>query len=280
VSSWAAVVLNWNGLEDTVRCVDALRPQADLIVVADNGSAEVPRLPGVELVENGTNLGFSGGCNRAIERALELGADWVVLVNNDATVEPGCFDALRAAAGHRVLTGVLLNEDGSVQWAGQRLSLRTGYSGRPSLERPTVDRPVPRAVGALMAVPRQAIEAVGAFDEGLFAYVEDVEWCVRLARAGWPTVLVADARARHGLSKSTGGHGSTATLYYGARNTVVVCERLAPRGHARTGLRRAVIAATFAVRAARVSGPAGMRAVLEGLNDARRGRLGRRPGSP
>lgn len=282
MSVWAAVVLNWNGLEDTHRCVASLRDEADLIVVADNGSREVPRIEGVELVENGANLGFSGGCNRGIERALELGADWVVLVNNDAVVEPGCFDGFRRAAGHAVLAGVLLHEDGSVQWAGQRLSLRTGYSGRPDLHPPTHDRPVPRAVGALMAVPREAMQAAGAFDEDLFAYVEDVDWCVRLARAGWPTTLVAAARARHALSQSSGGdRGSTTTMYYGARNTIVVCERHAPRGPARTLLRRAVVTGTFAARAALVNRSlAGVRAVLEGVSDAHKGRLGRRPGSP
>src|SRR4051794_36023579 len=81
---WTFILLNWNGREDTLRCLAALRDVEGGfdVVVADNGSADgsveaIRRAhPGVELVENHANLGFSGGNNAAIRRALQRGADW------------------------------------------------------------------------------------------------------------------------------------------------------------------------------------------------------------
>ena len=292
--NWWICVLNWNRREDTLRCLRSLEGNgAAGVVVADNGSidgsVEAIRdaFPGVELVETGANLGFSGGNNAGIRRALERGADWVVLLNNDAELEPGALEAFAAAPPAGVLAGKLLFPDGRVQWAGQRLSLRFGYSGRPhGFGRPdgpqyAVAGEVPRAVGALMAVSRPAIEAAGLLDDALFAYVEDVDWSLRIREAGFVCRFVPGARARHALSASTGGEiGSTHTMYYGTRNTIVVCERHLPLRRTGRELRRAAIVGSFLARALLVQrSAAAARAVLEGYADARAGRLGPRASS-
>jgi GT2 family glycosyltransferase len=294
--SWAVCILNWNGREDTLRCLGALAAVRGefATVVADNGShdgsAEAIRAayPDVALIENGANLGFSGGNNAAVRSALEQGAQWVVLLNNDAEPEPGMLEALQAAAarhpGAGVLAGKLLLEDGRVQWAGQRVALLTGYSGRPRGHgRPdgfaySVEGRSDRAVGALMAVSRAAIERAGLLDEDLFAYVEDVDWSLRIRAAGMGCVFVPSARAIHRVSASTGGAaGSTHTVYYGTRNTIVVCERHRPLGAAGTAARRAVIVAAFLAHAGLVlRSRAAVDAVREGYRDALAGRLGAR----
>jgi hypothetical protein len=292
----AVIVLNWNGGADTLRAVASV-PDGVLTVVADNGSTDGSleavraRFPDARIVANGANLGFSGGNNAGIRAALEAGADWVVLLNNDAELEPGAIDALRAAAARHpeagVLAGKLLFADGRVQWAGQRVALLTGYSGRPrGYGRPdgpayAREEPVDRAVGALMAVSRAAIDAAGLLDEELFAYVEDVDWSLRIRAAGFACVFVPSARAIHALSASTGGErASTAPLYYGTRNTIRVCERHRPLGPIGTRLRRASIAAAFAARAGLVlRSRAALRAVRAGYRDALAGRYGPRPGT-
>jgi GT2 family glycosyltransferase len=265
MSTWWICVLNWNGREDTLRCLRSLAASgADGVVVADNGSSDgsVAAIraahPQVELVENGANLGFSGGNNAAIRRGLELGADWVVLLNNDAELEPGALEAFAAAPEAGVLAG----------------------DGQPDGPQFDVPGPVPRAVGALMAVSRPAIEAAGLLDEALFAYVEDVDWSLRIRAAGFACRFVPGARARHALSASTGGAASTTPLYFGARNTVVVCERHLPLGRVGTALRRAAIAGSFLARALLVlRSRAAARAVVAGYADARAGRLGPRAAS-
>lgn len=294
MSIWFAVVLNWNGGDDTARCVASLAG-FDGVVVADNGSTDgsLEQLRGradVLVIENGRNLGFAGGNNAGVRAALDHGADWVVLINNDATLEPGALSALMGAAarhpGSGLLAGKLLFPDGRVQWAGQRVGLLTGYSGRPrGFGRPDGpaycrEQPVERAVGALMAVSRPAVEAAGLLDEELFAYVEDVDWSVRIRAYGFEAWFVPGCRAHHDLSASTGGFGkSTHPLYYGTRNTIVVVERHRPLGRACSALRRAAVVGAFGLHAALVlRRREAMRAVLRGFEDARKGRLGLRPG--
>ena len=128
-----------------------------------------------------------------------------------------------------------------------------------------------------MLVPRPVLDEVGGFDEQLFLYSEDVEWSLRAARTGRRHYLVPAAVVRHKVSVSSGGESSPTTLYYGTRNTLVVCERYAPLGLVGTWRRRLVLLAAHLVQA--LLSPrrvAGLRAVAAGFRDALRGRLGSR----
>ena len=288
-----AVVLSWNGREDTLACLESLRGVETIVV--DNGSSDgspdavAERYPDVELVRAGVNLGFAAGNNVGIRRALDRGADWVVLVNNDATVVAGLVPALEAAAArHRdagVLAGkVYLADPPDVLWyAGGSFEPRVGYSGRVRGAGRRDDgsfdeeRDVDWATGALLAVSRDAIERVGLLDEELFAYMEDVDWCLRIRDAGLRVVFVPTLKAWHRVSASTGGAASTTSLYYHCRNTLAVCERRRPLGRGHTGVRRAIVVGTHLLQTLRH--PARGRAawaVLRAWRDYRRGRMGRR----
>jgi GT2 family glycosyltransferase len=300
VHAWYAVVLSWNGREDTLRCLESLSRVVypDLgIVCVDNGSADGSvqavreQFPDVVLIEAGANLGYSGGNNLGIRHALEHGAQRVMLVNNDATVAPEVIEGFERAARERPRAGILAGKvyfadrPSTIWFAGQRVSELLGYSGRPrgfgraDGRRYTRMAPTGRAVGALMAVSREAIEAVGLLDEALFAYVEDVDWALRVRRAGFEVIFAPEARAWHRISASTGGEAaSTHTLYYGVRNTVTVLERRRPLGRLGTTARRLAILATFGLYALRRSNRReALAAVRSGFADARAGRLGPRP---
>jgi GT2 family glycosyltransferase len=294
--SWSAIVLSWNGREDTLRCLESVCaiPRPDLTVICvDNGSTDGSpeavreRFPDVVLIEAGENLGYSGGNNLGLRYALERGSDWLMLVNNDATVAPDVVAGFEAAAAVRPRAGILAGKvfladrPRTLSFAGQRVSTLLGYSGRPRghgrADGPRYHRIVDtgRAIGALMAISRAAVEAAGLLDEDLFAYVEDVDWALRVKAAGFEVVVAPGARAWHRVSSSTGGPRSTHTLYYGVRNTVTVLERRRPLGAAGTWLRRASILATFALHAlSRPDRRAALRAVRSGFDDARHGRLG------
>jgi GT2 family glycosyltransferase len=298
--AWHAIVLSWNGREDTLRCLESLScvEHHDLqIVCVDNGSSDGSqqavheRFPDVTLIEAGANLGYSGGNNLGIRHALEHGARWVALVNNDATVAADFVVGFQAAARERPRAGILAGKvyfadrPTKIWFAGQRVSELLGYAGRPRgygrEDGPRYERlgATDRAVGALMAISREAIEAAGLLDDELFAYVEDVDWALRVRDAGFEVVFAPRARAWHSVSASTGGEkASTHTLYYGVRNTVTVLERRRPLGAAGTALRRASILATFSLHAlTRADRRAALRAVRAGFADARSGRLGQRP---
>jgi GT2 family glycosyltransferase len=275
------VVLNWNGGDDTLAALESLEGLETICV--DNGSTDgsdaavEERFPAVELLRLGENRGFAGGNNAGIRRALERGADWVLLLNNDAVAQPGLAEALARAArpGVGLLACKIVYPDGRVQYAGARFRARLGYSGRSWTRERSLD--VDRADGAAMAVSREALETAGLLDEQLFAYVEDAEWSLRLRRAGFRVVLVPDAVVVHKGSASTGGRASTANLYYDTRNTIAVVERHAPLPPGLRALRRGVVVGAHLAQAA--SHPRhgeAMRAVLAGWRDARRGSLGER----
>src|SRR6478735_2906078 len=122
-----AVVLNWNGGPDTRAALESLDGIETICV--DNGSTDgsdaavEEHFPQVELIRTGANLGFAGGNNVGLRRAFERGAEWALLINNDAMAEPGLADALARAAAARPDAGLLackiLFEDGrTIQYAG------------------------------------------------------------------------------------------------------------------------------------------------------------------
>lgn len=285
-----AVVLNWNGGDDTLRALESLSEIETICV--DNGSADGSdddierRFPAVELIRLNENRGFASGSNAGIERALERGADWVLLVNNDAVAEPGLASALERAAAARPDAGilackVLFEDGGAVMYAGASFNALLGYSGRrvgygkpDSFHEP---REVGRADGAAMAVSRAALERVGTFDPSLFAYVEDVDLSLRVRSAGFAIVFVPDAVVRHKGSASTGGSTSTHNAYYDTRNTIFVAERNRPLPPGARALRRGVIVGAHLVQALmHPTRAAAFAAVVEGWRDARAGRAGQR----
>src|SRR4029079_15645311 len=104
------VVLSYNGLDDTRKCLESLhaavRPDV-LPLLVDNGSTDgtaetvAREFPWCRVVRVAVNRGPIVGNNAGIEAALEAGAEWIVLLNNDTTVDPRLFDRLmEAAAAH------------------------------------------------------------------------------------------------------------------------------------------------------------------------------------
>jgi GT2 family glycosyltransferase len=287
---FVAVVLNWNGGDDTLRALGSLEGLETICV--DNGSndgsdAEIERrFPAVELLRLHENRGFAGGSNAGIERALEHGAEWVLLLNNDAVADPGLPAALERAAATRPDAGILackvLFEDGrSVMYAGASFNAWLGYSGRRvgfgGPDRFYELREVQRADGAAMALSRAMLERIGLLDPALFAYVEDVDLSLRARTHGFAIVFVPDAVVRHKGSASTGGSASTHNLYYDTRNTILVTQRNRPLPLGLRALRRGVIVGAHLVQAlAHPTRAAALRAVLEGWRDARAGRTGQR----
>jgi len=294
------VVLSWNGRENTLACLRSLRAvtyEALRVVVVDNGSidgtAEAVRaeFPEAELVLYEQNLGFAGGANAGMRRGLELGAEHVLLLNNDTEIEPGFLEPLVDEAARRPDAAALcskilfLDPPDRIWWAGADYDPRRGHQRRP---RGHGERDGPpyseleetdRACGAAMLVPRPVLERVGGFDEDLFAYYEDAEWSVRARGSGLRIFVVPTSRVWHRVSAASGGASSPRTLYFGARNAMVVAERHAPFGPVRTWWRRAVILAAHLAQALRGrAGAAGLAAAWRGWRDGLRRRLGRMPG--
>lgn len=235
------IVLNWNGAQDTLRCLDSLGrvayPRFEVLVV-DNGSTDgsVDLLrqayQDVELLENHENLGYAGGNNVGIERAVARGADYVVLLNNDTVVDPGFLDTLVEGAdrhpkaaffGPKIL---YLDRPDTVWFGGGRIDWSNGSSHIDQERRDeptdTTPREVDYVTGCCLMVRSSAINSIGLMDPRFFLLFEETDWCVRARQSGWQVVYVPASRVWHAGSQSFGGYGSPTYRYYYARNELLL----------------------------------------------------------
>jgi GT2 family glycosyltransferase/glycosyltransferase involved in cell wall biosynthesis len=244
-ASIAAVVLNYRTADQTwlaARSLQTSRAKPERILIVDNGSqdgsAESLRetLSGVEVVETGANLGFSGGCNVALRRILESSAHFALLVNSDAVLHPDAIGALvHAAQVHQdagVLAPVLLSreEPDHIASAGLSYSQTTGRIkhravGRPlRLLTPLTTHQVDAVSGCVMLIRLAALRRAGLLREEFFFYFEDLEFCLRIREAGFKVLCVPDAVAYHEGGRSI-GRRSSSRVYYAARNHLYLADR-------------------------------------------------------
>lgn len=238
----------------------AFRPDAELlleglrrasaqvaeVVVLDNGSPLVDRHPwwqGLDLPERARlvplseNRGLGAAYNEAVRLARERGARFVLLLDQDSLLEPGCVDALlrhhdeRAARGPVGALGPTFVDGRN----GDRAPfVRFGFPLNHKFHAPAGgDVDVDFLISSGSLIPLTAIEAAGGFDEGLFIDSVDMEWCFRAKRAGLQLVGVADARMLHTIGdelvRLPGGGTmhvhSPLRLYMMTRNRVALWRR-------------------------------------------------------
>ena len=282
-----AVVLNWNGGDDTLAALASLAGIETICVDngSTDGSAELveARHPEVELVRAGANLGFAGGNNVGIRRALERGADWVLLLNNDATAEPGLAEALERAAHERPDAGllactILVGDGATIQYAGASFNARLGYSGRVETaraRRAARRRPCRRRRSRRLA--RRA-RACGPARRDALPLRRGRRMVAAHPRGGLRGRLRARcARAARGLRIDAAAppRRRTSTTTRATRSSSASGLRHFRRGL--RDLRRGVIVGAHLVQS--LSHPkrtAAARAVLAGWRDARAGKLGQR----
>lgn len=295
-----AMILNWNGAEDTIRCLGSLgRLEGAEVkpVVVDNGSTDgggekiARAFPGVELISTGRNLGYTGGNNFGLRLLLERKPDFIWLLNNDTVVGPGCLAALLSCSARNPRAGIFapqvrfLGRPGTVWSQGIDVEPFTGRivcrnHGRPAEKGPP--RTVRAVSGAVMLVRRETLEEAGLFDDRFAFYHEDVELCLRAAGAGWKTMVVPEAKAWHRVGSAMSEAGGSDGIYYLARNHLLVMNNSFPLPLPARGLRNSLISLynlLFLLFTTRKGDPAALKALGEGVSDYFKGRWGMRTGS-
>ncbi len=241
------LILNWNGRDDTVQCLESVarlsyRP-LDVIVI-DNGSVDDSvaflraRYPALTLIANGANLGFCEGNNIGIRAALAADADYVMLLNNDATLAPDAVTHLVAAGEADPAVGIVgpktyvMSRANILYSAGLSWFPLRGYSvptGFGEFDRGQYDRSGERQAlaGHAFMIKRRVLEAIGGLDPDYFAYYEELDFCLRARAAGFACRYVAEALCWHK------GHGSKAgplRAYLLHRNRLLFARKNATRG--------------------------------------------------
>ncbi len=239
-----AVVLTWNDTELTTRCLESVLasdyPRFSVVLV-DNGSVP-PRgpelqaqFPDITLVQNPENQGFSGGANRGLEKALELGADYIHLIGNDATLAPDAISILVAeceqqpdigAAGPLLLDAA---RPDTVQFYTAKLDRDQAAHYHERVGEPHEPGPWPAVESEFipcvaLLFRSKALREVGLLDESFGTCWEDYDLCLRLQDAGWRYISVGDATAVH-VGSHTTGRISPYIVYYTTRNRLICLKR-------------------------------------------------------
>jgi len=223
----SVVIVNWNGKDALEKCLKSLEQYENVnnlqVIVSDNDSTDgsndmlAKEFPYVEVVQNGQNLGFAAGNNRGFASAK---ADLILILNPDMEfMEQGLEKLAAFMDGNRNVGAcgcMVLEPDGSFMKQCRRgypdpviaffkvsgfASLFPGnaafgkyfYSGVPN------DRPmdVDALSGSFILARRSVIEEVGGFSEEYFMYVEDVDFCLKIRRAGYKVRYLPDMKIVH-----------------------------------------------------------------------------------
>jgi hypothetical protein len=256
-----AVIVNWNGKDDTLACLATLKKVkkdgvALTVIVVDNGSTNdsvnviKKAHPWVTLLATGENLGFTGGNNVGIKKALDLGCDLVWLLNNDTLVHPNVLSFVDAFKDERVgIVGSKIyfapgyeyhhdrykeDERGKVIWfAGGRIdwdNMYASHRGVDEVDRGQYDAPADTdfVTGCSLIVRREVLDKIGNLDDKYFLYSEDLDFCMRAKKAGWRLLYYPKSIVWHVNAGSSGGAGNELHEYYMTRNRLLVGMRYAP----------------------------------------------------
>lgn len=227
------IILNWDSAGDTIECAESLLPQlraTDRIIIVDNGSTDDSlermqnRFPEIEIIQNPRNLGFQGGMNVGIRRAISLNSRWIMLLNSDTIASPTMLETLFSSMppdADLVSPGIYYHaeRDRLCSTGGQFNSILLELTSQAKVS-PT-DDPVQLEFlpSTVWLMRKDVIDRVGLLDEAFFPiYYDDLDYCLRMKKKGCKSYLIPQARLFHRISQSVGGRNSPRERYLMARN--------------------------------------------------------------
>lgn len=236
------VLLNYNSIKHTRECIESLL-RLDYknfqIIVVDNHSKDAiddisNSYKNIVLIKNKANLGFAGGNNIGIKYALDHGADYIMLLNNDTVVEPEFLSIMvdQALAGHAaVVCPKILDyyERKKVMYAGGCISqLKGGVNiqgiGKNDNEKWNYNKVITFAHGCCMLIDKFVFAQIGLLPEEFFLYYEDAAFSALLNNNRFKMIYVGKAVIYHKESRSV-KKGSDDYQYYFVRNRLLFAER-------------------------------------------------------
>jgi GT2 family glycosyltransferase len=243
-------IVNWNTKELTSQCLDSIyrtKQQVTFeVIVVDNGSGDnspewiAQHYPQIQLIRNDDNRGFGRANNQAIQTSR---GRYCLLLNSDTLIFDETLDAMISFMDSHMDVAV---STGKVYKTTDADEILISYASSPPTPwilffndlisitglkklfpesawikkltwtgwHPEREQEVALITGACMCVRRQAFEAVGLFDEAIFMYMEETDWCYRFRQAGWKIYYVPKASIVHFCEGSSNLRNDRDLLYY------------------------------------------------------------------
>ncbi|HZJ46241.1 MAG TPA: glycosyltransferase, partial [Pyrinomonadaceae bacterium] len=214
------IILTWNGLEYTKRCLETLRNKTEFqnyaVMVVDNGSTDgsveyLRSIPWIRCIENSDNRGFTRANNQAIA-LCDDGSDVVLLNNDTEVIQDDWLTQLQRSAYKSPDIGIvgarLRQPGGMLQHAGTYMPIDTFWGQQiGSLEKDinqyNSDAEVEGVVFACAYIKREVLNKVGLLDEDYFSYFEDTDYCLKAKRQGFKIICCGSATLIHHENTST-----------------------------------------------------------------------------
>lgn len=258
------LILNFNGARSTIELFDSLSilntPKGTEIekIIIDNGSVDdsvnrmKDKLPNEILLETGKNLGFTGGNNFGMKYAINNGADYIMILNNDTRVSRDMIINLyKTINSDENIAGILPkiyfekgfefhnnrykeNEKGKVIWyAGGTIDWQNLIGKNIGVDEVDMgqydnQKKVDLATGCCLLLRAEVLKKIGFFNDKYFLYYEDADLSERIKRAGYKIIYEPKAVMWHKNAESSGGSGSILQDYYITRNRLLFGMKYAP----------------------------------------------------
>lgn len=232
----AVILINYNGLEDTLECIESIKKndmEVDIIVVdnaskVDEGKIIKERYSFVKIIRSDKNLGFSGGNNLAIKYALENNFEYVMLLNNDTIIKSNMISELLKNANENTIAvpKMYYYDDKNIIWYdGGYISKVKGSSNHDNMNKIdnnySKNRNCTFATGCCILIHVNILMKIGLLNENYFMYCEDTEYCLRALKNNIKILYIPTAQLWHKVSRSTGGSYSNFATYYMTRNRFI-----------------------------------------------------------
>lgn len=214
------VIVTWNGLHDTLKCLTSLRHQSYSqwqAVVVDNASQDgtptciADYFPEVHLIQNERNTGYVHANNQGIDYLMAHNCQWILLLNNDVVMQPDALAEMVRIGDENPQIGVIgplmqrtlrpdvIDMGGDLDFRWGRVLLR-----RCASEAPTAENwlPIDYVWGCTLMARREIMEKVGGLAPIYDAYFEDAELCLRAKNLGYLTAVALQSKVIHAVGSS------------------------------------------------------------------------------
>ncbi|MDR2539635.1 MAG: glycosyltransferase family 2 protein [Chlamydiales bacterium] len=236
------IIVNWNGKQDTLTCLTSLHSldySNYQIVVVDNGSTDGSisaiklQFPHHLLIENQTNLGFTGGNNIGIRYALDHKADFILLLNNDTKVSSDLLKHFILGFQEFPQAGILgakiclMQNESKLDHFGGTWNPKKGIFDLIGLH--ALDENwneafcIDYVCGAAMMIKKEVFEQIGLLESRFFLIWEESDFCMRAKHKGFQIISYPSAKIWHKVSASF--KGKTHNIYFWWRNRLLWIER-------------------------------------------------------
>lgn len=249
------VILNWNNYTDTSECIDSLRQLSYdefEVIVVDNGSSDGSgnrlreKYEDVTVLFTDRNLGFGGGNNRGIREAMNRGADYIWVLNDDVLIpESSTLSKLVSTLEENSDIGVVspivteYPDTDKIWFREGYIDWRSGRGGHRGARRKLVDL---RLSGSKISktdelifgdylpfcsalVRTQIFEELGLYPEEYFLYYGDIDFCAQMRYEGFKIATHTGTKIYHKVSASSETRRSSTHLYYLSRNRLLFKRR-------------------------------------------------------